>query len=119
MRFLSFLILATILLGITGCYWGYRYYGDYPYHSRAAVAPGYVSYERPYAGVTYYDPGYDPYYYYDYYPTYRTYYPRARISYYGHYYRPQLYHGSERSYNRYPRPSSSSGRQTSFLRKIR
>ena len=119
MKLLGLVVLAIILLGTTGCYYGYYRYGDYPYYSRAAVAPGYVSYETPYHGVTYYDPGYDPYYYHDYYPAYRTYYyPRTRVGYTGWYHRPRRSYNPPSSYLRYPRPSSpSSG--GSFLRKLR
>lgn len=134
MKLLGLAILAIILIGTTGCYYGY-YHRGYPYYSRAAVAPGYVSYETPYRGVTYYDPGYDPYYYHDYYPAYRTYnYPRTWVGYTGWYHRPRRsysppssYHRYLRpssysppsSYRRYPRPSSPSSSGGSFLRKLR
>jgi hypothetical protein len=118
MRLLGLATVAAILLLTSGCYWGY-YYDDYPYYSRAAVGPGYVSYESPYAGVTYHDPCYEPYYYYDYYPYryYGTYYPRSRrVRYYGYY--PSLrYHGG--SYHRYPRSGRSPSTYKSFLRKLR
>ncbi len=120
MRLLGLTLAAIILFAVSGCYWGYYHYGDYPYYSRGY----YEAYESPSVGITYYDPYYPSYYYHDYYGYSPYYYTDAYYAYPyrpSHYYRghapARYYYGSDGRYYRRPRSSSSGGK--SFLGKFR
>ena len=99
MRLLGLSIAAIILLGATGCYWGYYHYGHNPYYSHGY----YADYNAPRASVSYYE--YDPwapYVYRDYTPyEYRT--VTHRYPYYPAYYPTRYYRYDRRHDDRYDR----------------